>query len=207
MVSWSDLEGHTLDDPSLNKLLQFVESGLPIDYKVHTDLRQYSSVCDSLYSHGGVILYRDRVAVPLSLRDKVVQSRHSAHQGMSTTEQRVRAIVYWPGMSHDIQAARSNCLECHCNASLQAATPPVASFIPSTPFEAVFADYFQYAGRLFLVVGDRLSEWVEVFGAASGTDLAGSNGLFRQLRALFVTFGIPEELSSDGGPEFQAAAT
>jgi hypothetical protein len=100
-------------------------------------------------------------------------------------EQRARAIVYWPGMSHDIQAAHSNCLESHHNAPSQAATPPIASSIPLTPFEAVFADYFQYAGSLFLVVGDRLSGWVEVFGAASGTDLAGSNGLIRQLRALF----------------------
>jgi hypothetical protein len=46
-----------------------------------------------------------------------------------------------------------------------------------------------------------------VFGAASGSDLAGSNGLIRQLRAPFVTFGVPEELSSNGGPEFRAAAT
>jgi hypothetical protein len=110
-------------------------------------------------------------------------------------------------MSHEIQAARSNCLECHSNALSQAATPPIASSIPSTPFEAVFADYFQYSGCHFLVVGDRLSGWVEVFGAASGTGLAGSNRLIRQLRALFVTFGIPEELSSNGGPEFQAAVT
>jgi hypothetical protein len=78
-VSWSNLEGHTLDNPSLNKLLQFVESGVPIDYKVHPDLRPYSSVCDSLYSHDGVILYQDRVVVPSLLQNKVVQNLHSAH--------------------------------------------------------------------------------------------------------------------------------
>jgi hypothetical protein len=134
-----------------------VESGVPIDYKVHPDLRPYSSVYDSLYLHDGVILYQDRVVVPSSLRDKVVQSLHSAHQITSTMEQRARATVYWPGMSHDIQASRSNCLACHRNAPSQASAPPIASSIPSTPFEAVFADYFQYAGRHFLVVGDRLS--------------------------------------------------
>ncbi|RLC10818.1 MAG: hypothetical protein DRI57_19855 [Deltaproteobacteria bacterium] len=35
----------------------------------------------------------------------------------------------------------------------------------------------------------------------------GSTGLIDSLRRCFVTYGIPDELSSDGGPEFTAAAT
>jgi hypothetical protein len=35
----------------------------------------------------------------------------------------------------------------------------------------------------------------------------GSEGLITCLRRTFVTFGIPDELSSDGGPEFTSAAT
>ena len=37
--------------------------------------------------------------------------------------------------------------------------------------------------------------------------LRGSKGLTSMLRDLFMTFGIPEELASDGGPEFAAAET
>ena len=51
-------------------------------------------------------------------------------------------------------------------------------------------------------VRDRLSGWVEVFGSAAGTNLAGAAGLIRHIRSFSVaTFGAPEELSSDGGPE------
>ena len=127
---------------------------------------------------------------------------HAAHQGISAMEQRARMIVYWPGMTVDIQSTRDGCSYCNRNAPSRAATPPLPSPPPSTPFEAVFADFFEHGGRHYLVVGDRLSEWVEIFGSPSGTNLAGASGLLRHLRSFFATFGVPEELSSDGGPEF-----
>lgn len=114
-------------------------------------------------------------------------------------EQRARAIVFWPGM--DIRETREGCAECNRNAPSQAATPP------SNPFEAVFADFFDYGGRHYLVVGDRLSGWAEVLSSTAGTSLGGSAGLVRHQHTFFSTFGVPEELSSDGGPEFKASYT
>ena len=119
-------------------------------------------------------------------------------------EQRARAIVYWPGMSKDICETREGCADCNRNAPSQAATPPLPSQPPSTPFEAVFADFFDYGGRHYLVVGDRLSGWTEVLSSTAGTPLGSSAGLVRHLRSFFSTFGVPQELSSDGGPEFTA---
>ena len=59
----------------------------------------------------------------------------------------------------------------------------------------------------YLLTGDRLSGWVKVFSAPFGSKHSGSNGLIAHLRSLFVTFGVPESLSSDGGPEFVASNT
>ena len=78
---------------------------------------------------------------------------------------------------------------------------------PSTPFEAMFADFFTYGGHHYLVVGDCLSCWVEIFGSPAGTTLAGTAGLIHHLHSFFTTFGVPEELSSDGGPEFTTGCT
>ena len=36
---------------------------------------------------------------------------------------------------------------------------------------------------------------------------SGSKGLCETLRKVFATFGVPEEISSDGGPEFTARET
>ena len=79
------------------------------------------------------------------------------------------------------------------------------SSVPSTPFEMIFADYFEFRGNHYLVAGDRLLGWVKVFRAPHHTALAGVQGPIGALRRLFATFGVPEEISSDGGKEFIAS--
>lgn len=49
---------------------------------------------------------------------------------------------------------------------------------------------------------DRYSNWPMVFRSESGAE-----GLVKRLRETFVTFGIPEELTSDGGPQFTSGKT
>ena len=206
-ISWSLLGRETASDTALSSLLKLIEQGNPSLARNDHSLAPLWPICESVYAQEGVLLYQDRVILPSSLRSRVLQHLHAAHQGTSMMAQRARAIVYWPGMSTDIRNTRDGCAECNRNAPTQAATPPPPATPPSTPFEAVFADFFTSGGRHYLVVGDRLSGWVEVFGSPAGTTLAGAAGLIRHLRSFFATFGVPEELSSDGGPEFSAGCT
>ncbi|CAJ1061303.1 uncharacterized protein LOC117484300 [Xyrichtys novacula] len=209
-ISWFLLAQETAPYACFSHLLYLIEHGERVDAN-DSALAGLSSVCASIYAQDGVLLYCDRVVVPPSLRDRVLWNLHAAHQGISAMEQCARAIVYWPGMSEGIRATRYGCADCNCNAPSQAATPPTPSSTPSsppsTPFEAVFADYFDYGGCHYLVVGDRLLGWVEVLCSSAGTDMGGSAGLIRHLRSFFGSFGVPVELSSDGGPEFVAAQT
>ena len=66
----------------------------------------------------------------------------------------------------------------------------------------IFADYFQLAGKHYLVIGDRLSGWTEIVQVRNVLGSTGSKGLCTALRTLFSRVGVPEEISSDGGPEF-----
>lgn len=207
IISWSLLAQETATDASLSHLLKLVEQGVTNFDRTDPALSNLWPISESVYSHEGVLLYQDRVVVPSSLRPQLLKHLHAAHQGTSAMEHRARAIVFWPGMSKDIRATREGCADCNRNAPSQAATPLLPSSPPSTPFEAVFADFFDYGGRHYLVVGDRLSGWVEVLSSTAGTNLGGSAGLVRHQRSFFATFGVPEELSSDGGPEFTAGET
>ena len=202
-VSWSLIAQETAADPSLGHLLKLIEQGTQTFDRNDPALASLRPISASTYAQDGVLLYQDRVVIPASLRRRVLQHLHAAHQGTSAMEQRARAIVYWPGMSTDIRTTRASCADCNRNAPSQAATPPILSSPPSTPFEAVFADFFDYRGLHYLVVGDRLSGWVEVLSSTAGTTLGGS----ADLRSFFATFGVPEELSSDCGPEFLAGYT
>lgn len=120
---------------------------------------------------------------------------------------RARSIIFWPGMTEDIERVRQRCRDCTQNAPSQPPLPASPSTPPSTPFEKVYADFFDCAGQHYLVVGDRLSGWCDVFRSPHGSPQAGSEGLITCLRNYFSRFGVPEELSSDGGPEFISKTT
>ena len=206
-LSWSLIAAETAADESLCHLIKLIEQGFSEDDKRDKTVASIWQIKDSFYVQEGVILYQDRIFVPQKLRHALLKTLHAAHQGISAMEQRARAIVYWPGLSADIQRLRETCFDCNRNAPSQAATPPILSDAPSTPFESIFADFFDYGGRHYLVIGDRLSGWVEVYASPTNTHFSGAAGLIKHLRSLFATFGVPEELSSDGGPEFSAGST
>ncbi|XP_066932512.1 uncharacterized protein [Clytia hemisphaerica] len=63
-------------------------------------------------------------------------------------------------------------------------------------------DFFHYMGKYYLVSVDRYSNWPIVDRAKDE-----SAGFINCLRRSFVTYGIPEELASDGGPEFTSRST
>ena len=72
---------------------------------------------------------------------------------------RAADCVFWPGITADIQHARSMCTTCDINAPSQSRLPPAEPEIPSAPFESVASDYFQLGGKHYLVSVDRLTNW------------------------------------------------
>ena len=151
-----------------------------------------------------MVLYKDRIIIPKTLRTKIIENLHSAHQGVSGMYSRAQSIIFWPGMAAELDKARNMCRSCNRNAPSQAKLPPTASEVPNVPFQMIFADYCQMKGKKFLVFGDHLSGWTEVIQIKDGFGKSGSKGLCEALRKMFATFGVPEEISSDGGPEFVA---
>ena len=201
-VSWDDIRSATASDPSMFELLNAVEDGFPDKSQLSDEVRPYHQYRDNLTSFDGVVLYLDRVVIPPSLRSRILESLHSAHQGTSQMCSRAESSVFWPGMTPAISAMRANCPQCNRIAPSQPCMPPTPPIQPVYPFQAVVADYFTHMGHHYLVMVDRYSNWPIVEETANG-----SNGLIRSLRRVFVTFGIAEELSSDGGTEFTASQT
>ena len=115
---------------------------------------------------------------------------------------RANACVFWPGITSDIQAARTKCGQCDVNAPSQSKMPPAEPFIPTAPFQAISTDYFKFEGKWYLLTVDRFSNWPDLREAPVHSANSGAKGLIKAYRQLFATFGVPEELSSDGGPEY-----
>ena len=197
-ISWKDLAMETAKDEALSDVMKYL-SNAPDSTPLNNEYTKYT---ESLYTCEGVVLYMDRVVMPRSLRKAALTNLHAAHQGTSTMELRAKKIMFWPGMSNDIHRTRAACADCNANAPSQAPLPSTPATPPSSPFEKIFGDYFDFAGHHYLVIGDRLSGWPEVYSTPKRSNMSGSKGLIACLRALFATFGVPEEISSDRGPEF-----
>ena len=202
-ITWDDVRLATTSDQLMSQLLDVIEDGFPENRNnLHPELKQYFQFRENLSTFDGVILYRDRVVIPPSLRDKVLTALHASHQSVSQMCSRADTSVFWPGMTPAINNLRAHCSDCNRNAPSQPNLPPTAPVLPSYPFQCIAADYFQYAGHHYLVAVDRYSNWPIVEHSANA-----SQGLITTLRKTFSTFGIAEELTSDGGPEFSSKAT
>ena len=202
-----DFVDHTSCDPALSKLLLAIESNFPSVVSNSHLIQPYLPFCEGYYIFDGIIMYRDCVIVPVSLRGIVLKALDADHQGVSVMERRARTTVFWPGIIQDINNIHNSCVHCNRNAPSQSAIPPMPTKPPTTPFKHILADYFDNGGRHFLVIRDKFSGWADVFGTSLGSNIAGAVALVRLLRTYFATFGVPDEISTDGGPEFTAFAS
>lgn len=202
-ITWDRVRLATSSDDKFTLLMGIIQSGMPD--KVHNlppHLREYHQFRHHLYSVDGVIMYKERILVPPKLRPEVLNSLHAAHQGASIMQARAESSVFWPGITADILSVRSNCTHCNKMAPSQPSAPPIPIISPVYPFQCVCTDFFTIAGIHFLVLVDRYSNW-PVLERTTG----GAQGLVNSLRRTFVTYGIPDELASDGGPEFTSSLT
>ena len=202
-VTWERVRIATSSDETMNELLSMIESGLPENRREFPQpLQEYFQFSQHLSSLDGVILYKDRIVIPPSLRNEVLDSLHSAHQGVTAMIARAESSVFWPGITPAINDVRSKCNHCNRIAPSNPSAPPTPLIDPDYPFQCICADFFHYKGLNYLVIVDRYSNWPIVERSQNG-----SSGLINSLRRTFVTYGIPEEMSSDGGPEFTASDT
>ena len=99
-------------------------------------IREYHQFRKHLYSSDGVVIYKDRIVIPPSLRPSCLSALHAAHQGTSAMTSKAEALIFWPGITNNIQATRANCSHCNRMAPSQAALPPTPPPYQSTHFSA-----------------------------------------------------------------------
>ncbi|XP_063436853.1 uncharacterized protein K02A2.6-like [Mytilus trossulus] len=202
-VNWDRVRTATAIDDNMNELINLIESGTPeFRHEFPLQLREYFQFREHLYTIDGVIIYKDSIVIPPSLRDEVLSALHAAHQGVTIMISRAESSVFWPRITPAISAQRAGCNHCNRIAHSNPSAPPTPLMSPDSPFQCVCSDFFQYKGSCYLVIVDRYSNWPIVERSSNG-----AAGLITCLRRTFVTFGIPDELASDGGPEFTSTAT
>ena len=205
-VTWNRVQEETASTPYMVDLYNIVQSGFDRELeKLSPDLQPYHRFRDSLSTIDGVVMYKNRIVVPPRLRSEVLENLHSAHQGVTMMNARAESSVFWPGITTDITNIRARCFHCDRMAPSQPNAPPVTPVRPEYPFQCICADYCLKEGTGYLITVDRYSGWPVVQRVGYGETT--SKHLITALKNHCGTYGIPEELSSDGGPQLESRET
>ena len=146
----------------------------------------------------GCILWGTRASV---CRETILVELHCMNCTRDTPELfgLSRSYVWWPGITSDIETVVHLCTECQM--SVKCLKQP--RLLPRCSL-GVDLDYAgPVHGKMYLVLIDAHSKWIEAFCTPSAT----SSAVIEELRPLFAQFGLPETIVTDNGTCFVSVET
>ncbi|UYV81644.1 K02A2.6-like, partial [Cordylochernes scorpioides] len=183
-------------DRTLIKLYKIIETGeLPLS--PNDDLIPYLKRIDDFTILQECIFLENRMVIPKSLHERVLQLLHESHAGTNKMKMMARSSIWWPGMDSSIEIITKNCRTCLSNESLP---PQRTESWPkyAGPWRRVHMDYFNFKSKLFLLAVDSFSSWVEV------SEVPSTSAYFciNFMRNCIARYGFPQVVVSDNGPPF-----
>ncbi|KXJ29491.1 Uncharacterized protein K02A2.6 [Exaiptasia diaphana] len=123
------------EDPVMQQLIDTVLEGWPTDKaKLPIDLRVFWTFRDEIAVLDGLLFKGPKLIVPHSLRKEMLEKIHEGHFGMTKCKQRARDVLFWPGLSQDIEDKVSKCQVCISNQRQQPKEPLLPHEPPSRPW-------------------------------------------------------------------------
>lgn len=159
------LQKETDADTVLSTLKSVISQGWPDDRSKLQNIltpRPYFSFADELSVQDGIIFKGERVVVPASMRSEMKKDIHQSHLGVSGCTRRAREVLFWPGMSGEIQEYISQCEFCRRYEISEPKETLMSHEVPERPWEKVGVDSFELKGRDYLVTVDYFSNFWEI---------------------------------------------
>ena len=158
---------------------------------------------DGLYS-------RWQMIPPRSIQENIIRMAHTGmtggHLGVRRTTHQLQLRAYWPGWQQDV---RRYCRRCHQCVTYHRGAPRkqglMQAFPVGEPFERVAIDLTgphptSRSGHVFiLTVIDLFTKWVEAIPIRNKEAVTVARAL---VDVVFSRFGVPLQLLSDNGKEF-----
>ncbi|XP_048091652.1 uncharacterized protein K02A2.6-like [Alosa alosa] len=153
--------------------------------------------------HKNCVLWGNRVVIPEQVRKDVLALLHDAHPGIVRMKGIARSYVWWPGLDAKVEQMVRGCSTCQQSRH----APPKA---PVHPWECILRRWSRlhidfagpFHGKVFLIVVDSYSKWLEVELVSS---MSSSAVITTSLRKLMVTHGLPDVIVSDNVTAFTSA--
>lgn len=193
-----NLRKATKQDPVLKQIRQLITLDWNGYQQSQNDLKPYHRKRHELSVENKIVMWQGRIVVPESLRKATLRHLHLGHPGISAMRALARFYVWWPSIDEDIDNEVKLCRTCQENSPNQSELPIFAWSIPDKVWERIHIDFAgPFQGKFWLVLCDALSKWIEIKPMEKIT----SAKLIEELETIFTTFGLPEIIVSDNGPQ------
>ena len=223
-----DISKAQIADKDLEIIILAIENGTgrPTWDKMSSnsvEAKHYWSQWDMLRVHGGVLQRRwesvdgssERwlTVIPQNLRPLVLKESHDAltggHFGIKKTLQRLRQRFYWVGMRQDVTEWCKVCQVCCAKKGPQRRMKaPLQLHQMGAPMERIAVDITgplpvtASGNRYILVAMDYFTKWPEAYAIPNQEATTVARKLVDEF---FTRFGMPNELHSDQGRNFESA--
>ncbi|XP_056109383.1 uncharacterized protein K02A2.6-like [Rhinichthys klamathensis goyatoka] len=189
----------TAEDPEMQKLKEYSIKGWPTVKKtVHKDVQKYWTHKEEISYTSGLVFKASKLVIPNKMRKQMLDKIHESHLGMVKSKERARDIIYWPGMSDEIEKMVSQCATCNTHRNSHTKEPLISHAVPDRPWAKVGTDLFQHNGSEYLMCVDYYSKFPEIAKLNDTT----SRGVILAMKSLFARHGIPDVVISDNGPQY-----
>ena len=199
-VTWKDMVQETLSDRFLTGIKRRIQTG---QWKNCSPAElQYKKNQAALSIENHVIILGTRPVVPRLLRNKIMETAHSSHFGMSTTKMVLKKNVWWPGMDRDVEEFVRHCETCRQKPKANTESHRHRWEAATRPFERIHVDWAQVPNiGIVLIIVDAFSGWPEAFVCLDRS----SHPVKRVFQSLFARYGVPQQIVTDNAKEFIAS--
>ena len=157
-----------------------------------------------------ILYFDDRIYIPASVRSNLMTYVHSAigHMKFTKMQETMYDKYYWPYMNKDIKAFLSSCKKCYRLSHNVKNQMPMKLFPATRVFETLHIDIVgpfeptESGNRYILTMCDRLSRYIEMAPIHSMKASVVARAI---LNTWIANFGIPQNILSDQGTNFESA--
>ena len=197
-----EIKSATEVDAELQALAPTITQGWPERRAdVPSQLQVYFSFREELSIQDGVVLKGERIVVPSSLRQCVMDKVHASHLGIKGCYRRAKEAFYWPGIYKQITEFISRCSIYNSYKPEQQKEPLKCHEIPTRLWQSISADLFELNGTHYVITTDRYSNLFELDILTSTT----ARAVINKLKPHLARYGLPDRLATDSGPQFECA--
>ena len=168
-------------------------------------------LCRRWESHDGKTISW-QVILPSEFRKEIIGELHGGvaggHFGVTRTLASVKARYYWAFMARDVRASCRQCTRCAQRKSPpRKRRAPLQQYQVGAPMERVALDLVgplpesDRGNKWILVIGEYFTKWMEAYPLPDSTSATVAKAFVEKF---VCRFGVPRELHSDQGRNFEA---